>query len=191
MIGIFFSVRLLSVLLGHSVFSSPPQRPMTSDFEGFSITSLVSRGPWLGIESRTSRTRSQHYTTRLSRRRYYHGMIGMKHSNTNTVKFCFLDHSILRLSPKQLFCMVLGPAIETTCFVCPRGWSYWWNFTVPPITPIQITQIIVILFNYSMKINKYMLSHTHFCTIANIYNYISQVKMAMWVKMIQVWYGGN
>ena len=29
---IFFSVRLLH---GHLVFSSPPQRPMTSDFEGF------------------------------------------------------------------------------------------------------------------------------------------------------------
>ena len=87
-------------------FSSPPQRPMTSDFEGiyipdlfplhyflililekepvfpFSmlsakqgnywyhfITSLVWLGPWLGIEFGTSRTRSQHYTTRLSRRR--------------------------------------------------------------------------------------------------------------------------
>ena len=32
---VFFSVRLLSVLRGHSVFSSPPQRPVTSDFEGF------------------------------------------------------------------------------------------------------------------------------------------------------------
>jgi len=32
-----FSVRLLSVLCGHSLFSSPPQRPMTSDFEEFSI----------------------------------------------------------------------------------------------------------------------------------------------------------
>ena len=32
------------------------------------ITSLVWRGPWLGIEPGTSRTRSQHYTTRLSRR---------------------------------------------------------------------------------------------------------------------------
>ena len=31
----FFSVRLVSVPRGHSVFSSPPQRPMTSDFEGF------------------------------------------------------------------------------------------------------------------------------------------------------------
>ena len=42
----FFSVRLLSFLRGHSVFSSPPQRPMTSDFEGFlsqilSITFLM------------------------------------------------------------------------------------------------------------------------------------------------------
>ena len=35
------------------------------------ITSLVWRGPWLGIEPGTSRTRSQHSTTKLSRRRYY------------------------------------------------------------------------------------------------------------------------
>ena len=99
----FFSLRLLSVLPGHSFFSSPPKRPMTSDFEGFSIpdfihniyfpifilekepvfslfecsvlnkgttgtiliTSLVCRGSWLEIEPGTSRTRSQHYTTRL------------------------------------------------------------------------------------------------------------------------------
>ena len=33
------------------------------------ITSLVWRGPWLGIEPGTSRTRSQPSTTRLSRRR--------------------------------------------------------------------------------------------------------------------------
>ena len=103
----FFSVRLLSVLRGHSVFSSPPKRPMTFDFEGFLyvilsitlfsylnswerasisffnvenvlnkgttgtifITSLVWRGPWLGIEPGTSRTRCQYSTTRLSRRR--------------------------------------------------------------------------------------------------------------------------
>ena len=104
---LFFSVRLVSVLHGHSVFSSPPQRPMTSDFEGFlyqilSITlfsnvifwerasifpfqcwvlnkgttgtifikSLVWRGAWLGIEPGTSRTRCQHSTNRLSRRRF-------------------------------------------------------------------------------------------------------------------------
>ena len=34
------------------------------------ITSLVWRGPWLGIEPGTSRTPCQHSTTRLSRRRY-------------------------------------------------------------------------------------------------------------------------
>ena len=33
------------------------------------ITSLLWRGPWLGIEPGTSRTRSQHHATRLSRRR--------------------------------------------------------------------------------------------------------------------------
>ena len=33
----FFSDRLLSVLRGHSVFSSPPQRPMTPLFDTFSF----------------------------------------------------------------------------------------------------------------------------------------------------------
>ena len=36
-----FQTRLLSVLCGHSVFSFPPQRPMTSDFEGFSIPDFI------------------------------------------------------------------------------------------------------------------------------------------------------
>ena len=36
-----FSVRLLSVLRGHSVFSSPSQQPMTSDFEAFSIQDVI------------------------------------------------------------------------------------------------------------------------------------------------------
>ena len=31
----FFAIQLLSVVRGHSVFSSSPQRPMSSDFEGF------------------------------------------------------------------------------------------------------------------------------------------------------------
>ena len=37
----FLSVRLLSVLRGHSFFPSPPQRPMTSDFEWFSIPDFI------------------------------------------------------------------------------------------------------------------------------------------------------
>ena len=37
----FFSVRLLSVLRGHSGFSYLPQRPMTSDFEEFSIPDFI------------------------------------------------------------------------------------------------------------------------------------------------------
>ena len=37
----FFSVRLLSVLRGHSGFSSPPQLPVTSDFEVFTIPDLI------------------------------------------------------------------------------------------------------------------------------------------------------
>jgi len=31
----------LSVLRGHSVFSSPPQCPVTTDFEGFSIPDFI------------------------------------------------------------------------------------------------------------------------------------------------------
>ena len=40
-IYIIFSVRLLSVLRGHSVVQSPPQRPMTFDIEGFSIPDFI------------------------------------------------------------------------------------------------------------------------------------------------------
>ena len=36
------------------------------------ISSFVWHDPWLGIEPGTSRTRSQHSTTRLSRRRYHY-----------------------------------------------------------------------------------------------------------------------
>ena len=89
-------------------FSSPPQRPMSSDFEGFSIPDFIHyiyfpililddepvfpflmfsakqgnywyhfynvfgmTDPCLGIEPGTSRTRSQHSTTGLSRRLWY------------------------------------------------------------------------------------------------------------------------
>ena len=38
MIYFIFSVRLLSVLRGHSVLSSPPQRPIITEFEGFLYT---------------------------------------------------------------------------------------------------------------------------------------------------------
>ena len=38
---VFISVRIVSVLRGHSVFPSPPQRPMTSDFEGFFILDFI------------------------------------------------------------------------------------------------------------------------------------------------------
>ena len=37
----FLAFDFLSVLLGHSFFSSPPQRPMTFDFEGFSIPDFI------------------------------------------------------------------------------------------------------------------------------------------------------
>ena len=37
----FFLVFLFSVLHGHLFFSSPPLRPMTSDFAGFSIPDFI------------------------------------------------------------------------------------------------------------------------------------------------------
>ena len=104
----FLSVRLLSVLCGHSFFFIPAttandlrlrrifyprfyplhlfsylnswERASIFPFEcsvlnkgttgTIFVTSLVWRGPWLGIEPGTSRTRSQHYTTRLARRQF-------------------------------------------------------------------------------------------------------------------------
>ena len=125
-----FIVRLLSVLRGHSVFSSPPQRPMTSDFSFFLflhlfsylnsweraslfpfecsvlnksttgtifITSLVWRGPWLGIEPGKSRTRSRHYTTRISRRRFK-----FWHSGINNVTRVYCGLKVLLFSELRL-----------------------------------------------------------------------------------------
>ena len=100
----FFSVRLLSVLRGHSFFHPRHNSRLRRSFyprfyllhlfsylnswertsifpfecsmlnKGTTgtifITSLVWRGPGLGIQPRTSRTQCQHSTTRLSRRRY-------------------------------------------------------------------------------------------------------------------------
>jgi len=39
--GFFYIFRLLWFLRGHSIFSTPPQRPMTSDSEGFSIPDFI------------------------------------------------------------------------------------------------------------------------------------------------------
>ena len=38
---VFLPFRLLSVLRGHSVFTSPPHRPITADFEGLSIPDFI------------------------------------------------------------------------------------------------------------------------------------------------------
>ena len=78
-----------------SLYSS--ERASISPFKGITgtifITSLVWRGPWLGIEPGISRTRSQHSTTRLSRRR------------------CNL---IFRLMFRQL-CMCMCKFVSTSC----------------------------------------------------------------------------
>ena len=52
MLEIFVIVRLLSVLCGHLFFSSPPQRPMISDFEVFlsQILSITFINPILILE---------------------------------------------------------------------------------------------------------------------------------------------
>ena len=45
------------------------------------ITSLVWRGPWLGIEPGNSHTGSQHSTTRLSKRQYFNDFVSNCKSN--------------------------------------------------------------------------------------------------------------
>ena len=130
-----FNVRLLSVLRGHSVFSSPAttandlrlrrifypsfyplhlfsylnswERASIFPFEcsvlnksttgTIFITSLVWRGPWLGIEPWNSRTRSQHYTTRISRRRFK-----FWHSGINNVTRVYCGLKVLLFSELRL-----------------------------------------------------------------------------------------
>ena len=61
------------------------------------------RGPWLGIEPRTSRTRCQHSTTRLSRRRY------SLYLNHQEVKKCPITSTTLILTNENRseFCACL------------------------------------------------------------------------------------
>ena len=67
-------------------------------FECWVITSLVCRGPWLGIEPGTSRTRSQHYTT----------------THLNIVKYFYI------WSIKLLSCPCLCPGFQLSCpGLCP------------------------------------------------------------------------
>ena len=40
-VGLFLAFDFLSVLRGHSVVSPPPQRPMTSNFEGVYIPDFI------------------------------------------------------------------------------------------------------------------------------------------------------
>ena len=61
----------------------------------FFITSLIWRGPWLGIELGTSRTRSQHSTTRLSRRLYDSikvSILNLTHFFHSSCKFIIVRH---------------------------------------------------------------------------------------------------
>ena len=62
---LLFYVRNCHFRGSHASFSSNKETTGT-----IFITSLVWHGPWLGIEPGTSRTRYQHSTTRLSRRRW-------------------------------------------------------------------------------------------------------------------------
>ena len=56
------------------------------------ITSLVWRGPWLGIEPGTSSTRCQHSTTRLSRRRSEHLLMFNNYMPSKHVMNIFIKH---------------------------------------------------------------------------------------------------
>ena len=64
------------------------------------ITSLVWRGPWQGIEPGTSRTRSQHSTTRISRRRSLTGDWTRDLPRTRS------QHSTTRLSSRRWLVVV-------------------------------------------------------------------------------------
>ena len=76
------------------------------------VFSLVWHGSWLGIEPGTSRTRCQHSTTRLSRRRYW----GLNRQWPPTLKDCYprfyplLFCSILILEKKTVFLFLMFSA---------------------------------------------------------------------------------
>ena len=85
------------------------------------ITSLVWRGPWLGIEPGTYRTRSQHSTTRFSRRRY--------------MWFCLIiKYMYITLFTKYVELIFLNLYTPQDCSICMHGKASimltWTNITV-------------------------------------------------------------
>ena len=87
------------------------------------ITSLVWRGPWLGIEPGTSRTRCQHSTTRLSRRRYWWIMSQTQYTHSATPPFRWFFTQQVASKLKLLF------KLNVIVFVYCHRWDYINPFT--------------------------------------------------------------
>ena len=106
------------------------------------ITSLVWRSPWLGIEPGTSRTRSQHSTTRLSRRRFWiwilYSFITLRSQNDCTFKYEWhiylfvltifnegpnwqLSQSSMQPSNMVLLLFKREPVFPFSCWVLTKG----------------------------------------------------------------------
>ena len=80
---LFLSVQLLSVMRDHSVFSSPPQRPMTSDFEGliYQILSITSFS-YLNSSERASISLSMLSAKQGNYWYHFYNVLGMTRSLT-------------------------------------------------------------------------------------------------------------
>ena len=164
-------------------FSSPTHLSITSDFEGFlsqilsitlysylnfwerdsislCLTSLVWRGPWLGIELGTSRTWSHHSTTRLSRR--WVCILNITSENHTYIKSTIIFtwaignrtlHRLCVVSDAVVTKLTLGWVATVTIHELVAQPTGGWTFTRHlPITPItmnckwQVIQIKLHLF---------------------------------------------
>ena len=122
------------------------------------ITSLVWRGPWLGIEPGTSRTRSQQYTTRISRRRYFlesiiEALILLWKSRSHTsTQLCYFFYANIILNMLNLTFYLKHVAkqkynsynyVEINVVFTPNSRGIWRQFWVrPACTPVLSDQAL-------------------------------------------------
>ena len=125
------------------------------------ISSLLWRGPWLGIEPGTSRTQNQHSTTRLSRRRYN----------------CYISCEIVNISSQYCsvayICMILcaQQCSKLSYNLIALNWSAYLKYN-----------IIALNFYFLSKLKEY--AANIFYRICIIWLYIEKYKKVIFAQKL-------
>ena len=134
------------------------------------ITSLVWRGPWLGVEPGTSRTRSQHYTTRLSRRWYF------PLTTSPSIQQCLSGlKDIMTSFDVQLAEVSVSEAVDA-------------NSQITRLTTLPVSSRHFKLIHYTTFRRKYRVSvHSIFAAYWTERNYVYRSYLFIYFFLIYIW----